>query len=492
MSPGAEKFSGSVPLSEKRAILESIYASAYDRNPSKLAWWDLGEWSLIGTEGCLETGSLHAPMSPDGFKGVRVKAESILHQKENGWSFKGAFGYSIGVTDTLRSNLSFVRKPYGSPSFYYCKAPARTWEAQRYVLSATATKNFNGKWALGAQIDYTGDKQFRKSDVRNNQSALEMAIEVGGSVLLGMNILSAGLSYERNKEQPDFSRLYNTGLDYTIYLMNGLGTQVMNQYSNMVWTQNVPGAYIDWELRGKKNRLSIGYSFKSGADGWKNKSTQTTSRQEKWSEYSFMSHRLNVTDILRLSEGNTLIFNYKIRFTSGQSSNWSQSAGRFISDYNADQYESGVKVEYVSQGWFRKAGLDAGLNGESLLDKNYNARLDYQTLTGIIFTGFGVHLGKTDLCLDLTGGYVKSPMVDYAPNAAKDGSNIYTTNIGRYEEAWLKTGRWNAGATLQAEIPARKTLVNIGTSYNYTWAGASDTYKNLNLQECRIFLNICF
>ena len=473
---------------ERYTVLNRIYSLSYDRNPSRLAWWDMDEWALIGTEAYLTSGQLHSPMSSDGAKGFGVKAESLLHQKENGWSFKGSFGYSIGMTDSLRANLSYRLKPYGSPSFYWCKVPATTWEVQRYSLSGTAVKNFDGRWALGFQVDYIGDKQFRKNDVRNEQTALEIALEAGGSVLLGRNLLSAGLLYERNREQPDFSRIYNTSLDYSIYLMNGLGTQIANMYSNVVWTQNVPGVYAGWEYRGQANRLNVKYSFRIGSDGWENTSTQSASKQVQWTRYDFTAHQVGISDVWTLPESQVLILSADFDCTSGKSSTWSQASESFIKDYNASLYGGKLGAEYHREGWFRRAGLDLSLDAENRLDKNYNARLKFLTLESVIFAGLGMKAHKTDLSLDFTGGYAFSPQVTYSPGAAREGSNFYTTYVGLAQEQWLNTRRWRAGVSLRAEVPVGKTGLEVGAAYNYTGAVASE----LDFQECSIFLSVYF
>ncbi len=487
----AEKPAHSISSSGDRENNDKIYNSVYDKNPSLLTWWDYGTWSVIGVEGYSGKGLLHSTLSPDGARGLNIETRSILHQKDKGWSFSGKFSYSIGVTDSLRSTLSFRKKPYGSPSFFYCLVPAKTWEVQQYALSATATKNFHGKWSVGAQLDYTGDKQFRKTDVRNDQSALEINVSAGASVVMGGNILSAGLTYERNKEQPSFSILYNSGERYTIYLMNGMGTQMSN-LTQPVWQQNVFGGYVGWNWHGEKNRFASKLYFKSGKDFTEDKSTQIAASQERWTEYNFSEYGISATDILQLSAENELIFDVEASLTSGKSSGWNQTSKRFIQNYNVDMYGVSAEVRYVARGWFRKAGLNVDLNGENRLDKNYDARLDYMTLAGNIFTGFGVKAGKTDISLDLTGGLSNGLSVDYQPNAAKDGTNIYTTNIGRNEESWLKTGLWNAGAGLQVDIPIRKVVLSVGGRYRYTGALSSDAFSGQKWQNCNVFLRVWF
>lgn len=487
----AEKPDYLVASSGDRENNDRIYSSVYDKNPSLLTWWDYGTWSVIGVEGYSGKGMLHSPLSPDGSRGLKVDTRSILHQKDKGWSFSGKFSYSIGVTDSLRSTLSYRRKPYGSPSFFYCLVPAKTWEVQQYALSATATKNFNGKWSVGAQLDYTGDKQFRKTDVRNDQSALEINVAAGASVLIGDNILSAGLTYDRNKEQPNFSILYNSGERYTIYLMNGMGTQMSN-LTQPVWQQNVFGGYVGWVWRGDKNRIATRAYFKSGKDYTEDKSTQIASRQERWTEYSFSSYGISATDILHLTAEKDLIFDVEASLTSGKGSGWNQASKRFIQNYNEDMYEVSAGARYVTRGCFRKAGVNVGLNGENRLDKNYDARLDYMTLTSNVFTGFGVKAGKVDVALDLDGGISNGLTVDYQPNAAKDGSNPYTTNIGRKEESWLETGMWNAGACLQADIPIRKVVLNVGGRYRYAGAYSSEAFSGQKWQNCSVFLRVWF
>lgn len=490
---GAERQRGLFPDARSRATLSGIYKSVYEKNPSMLSWWDYDVWSVIGTEAHAGKGKLHSPTSPDGSKGLNINTESILHQKNTGWTFSGKFEYGIDWADSVRSTLSYRKRPYGSPSMFFCIAPASSWELQHYTLAATASKRLGSRWSAGAHLEYVGGKQFRKSDVRNEQTSLDISLEAGATGLFGRNLLSAGLSYERYKEKPEFSRVYNSGADYFIYLMNGLGTQVTGQENSPSWRQNVPGVYVSWGHHGAKNRITARYSFKIGEDCWKSEAIQSSTRQEKFTNYDFMFHSVSLSDLLTLSGERRLIFDGDFSFVSGESSNWSKSTSSFIADYDALLYEGRAGVRYSNPGgWFRAAGINAILAGESRHDKNYDARLDDMNLCGTAMAGFGAKIGKTDLDLTLSAGLSTWLQADYQPNAAKDGYNIYTTYIGKAEEAFLDAGQWHAGAELSVEFPVRKTLLSVGAAYNYAGAVADNVYKGARRQYGNIFLNICF
>ena len=113
-------------------------------------------------------------------------------------------------------------------------------------------------------------------------------------------------------------------------------------------------------------------------------------------------------------------------------------------------------------------------------------------LYGDAFAGFGTKVGKADLSADIHGGISSWLTANYNPNAAKDGNNIYTTYVGRAEEAYMNTDTWHAGAGLNIEFPAGKTLINIGASYSYTGTSADNTYKRTKWQSGKISLSVCF
>lgn len=481
------------PDSGQREALGRIYDASYDHNPSMLSWWDYSTWSTIGAEAYAESGKLHAPLSPDGRLGGKVGTSSILHQKGSGWSFSGKFEYGIESTDSLRSTLSYRRKPYGSPSMFFCIAPARTWEIQNYTLGATASKRLGERWSLGAQIEYIGWKQFRKSDVRNEQSALDIRIEAGATVAAGRSLLSAGFIYERYKEKPQFSRVYNSGADYFIYLMTGLGTQVTGLENSPSWTQNVPGAYLEWALRGDTNRLSVRYSFKYGQDHLKSESTQSSSYQETRTEYAFMAHGLELADVRSLGNGGKLLFDTDFYLTQGDGSDWNKTISSFVEDYQALLYGGSLSAGYYnSSSWFRKAGISAAADGENRHDKNYDATLDGIRLVCGASVGFGCRAGKADISLDLNGGMSFWPYADYEPNAARDGYNIYTTYVGRAEEAYMNAGQWLAGLKFDVEFPVGKNLVDLGAAWSYSRAVAENVYRDASRQTGRVFMNFCF
>lgn len=491
--------SASVPSSVWRDDLKKIYNSAFDHNPSLLAMWDYHTWSVIGVEGQYGKGRLHAPQSPDGMAGIRVNTESILHQKKSGWTFSGKFEYSIGFTDSLRSTLSYRDKPYGSPSFFYCTAPADKWEVQQYSLSATASRRLGQKWLFGAQLDYDGGKQFRKSDVRNEQTTLSIDLTAGVSYVLGgteksSNVLTAGLSYERNKEAPSFSRIYSSGADYVIYLMNGLGTQVSNLAANHSWTQNVPGANLGWTFYRGDNRIYARYLFKYGSDGWKSTATESATKQSKISKYTFVSHGLNVTDARYLGADGKLVFDLNADYVSGKSSNLNKTTSLMVQDCNISLFNAEIAARYVSSGLLRMVGVEAVLSGQNDLDKNYDARFKCFCTNENAFVALGRKFGKIDITLGLDGGISLNPSVEYTPNAAKDGTNLYTTYVGRAKEQWLNTDRWRVGAKLGIEIPAGKTLVNAGLRFTHEspFSVSDTTYQATKWQEGRLSLAVVF
>ena len=481
------------PDAVQREALGRIYDASYDRNPSMLSWWDYSTWSTIGADGYVGKGSLHSPMAPDGRLGGKVGTRSVMHQENTGWSFSGKFEYGIETTDSLRSTLSYRRKPYGSPTMFFCIAPARTWEIQNYTLGAAASKKFGDRWSWGAQIDYVGWKQFRKSDVRNEQSALDIRLETGATASLGGSLLSAGLIYERYKEKPQFSKAFNSGADYFIYLMTGLGTQMTGLENSPSWTQNVAGAYLDWSARGEANRFSVKYSFKYGADHLKSESTQSSAYQETRTGYAFMSHALDVSDMLSLPGGGRLLFDADLYFTDGTGSGWNRTVSSFIDDYSAMLYGGSAMFGYYdSSNWLRKAGLSVTAAGESRHDKNYDATMDGLNLISDAFVGFGFKSGNTDVNFDLDGGVSLWPYAEYDPNAARDGYNIYTTYIGMAEYAYMQAGQWHTGAGVCVEFPLRRTLVGLGAVLSYSRAIADNVYKDRDYRSGRVYINICF
>lgn len=490
---GAERPHNLFPDAQTRETLDGIYRSIYEKNPSLLSWWDYDTWSTIGADAYAGKGKLHSPLKPYGEKGLDVRTESILHQKNTGWTFSGKFEYGIEIADSVSSTLSYRKRPYGSPSMYFCIAPGTRWELQHYTLAATASKRLAERWSAGVHLEYIGGKQFRKSDVRNEQTSLDISIEAGATGVFGRNLVSAGLSYERYKEKPELSRAYNNGADYFIYLLNGLGTQITGLESSPSWRQNVPGAYLSWGYHSGKNRLTAKYAFKYGEDCWKSESTQSASRQEKRTKYSFMSHDVALTDILTLSCGGSMIFDGSFSFVSGNSSNWNKTASVFIEDYTTTVYDGHAGIRFTNPGhWFRKVGVNADITGESRHDKNYDARLDDMNVTGDMFAGFGIKAGKTDITLDVNGGISFWPTVDYQPNAATDGYNIYTTYVGRPEEAYMNVSQWHAGAKFGVEIPLKKTLLHIGAEYRHNGAVTDNRYKGTRWQSGRFFFNFCF
>lgn len=485
----------SLPRQAERAFSKTQYEYVYRDNPAMLSWWDYAPYSVIGVRFDYEKGDLHHPQTYDRLLKGQVETESILHLPEKGWTFHGRFVYEYGMADSVRANLSYGLRSNGSPSFYFCRKPASEWNIQRYGFEATASKQLGERWSVGGQFDYTGDLSFRKSDVRNQQTALGIHIVLSATYRPSEHhVLSIGADYLRNKEKPLFSIIYSSGPDYTIYLMNGLGTYITDRQSDMVWIENTPSFLFQWMQTGDRNRFSLSYRFSSGHDQWRYQGTQAATRQEKWTRYDFTAHRIALSEIVYLRRS-LLNIRGELELVSGKGKSWNRTTSLFIRNYDYKGTHGNLAVEWHPyRSVLQELTIGGTYESEKRRDKSYDYRFNHSTMTAFARAQIGFDIGSVGTYLAVNGAYTHNPSVRHLPKAATETNNEYTKWIGIPLARWLGTDFARFGGSLGVEIPLRRTLLEIGLSADYALPTGSVApfYEGTDFLRMKCLVNIYF
>lgn len=486
----------SVPRRGERVFARTQYEYVYRDNPAMLSWWDYATYSVIGAALDYGNGGLHHPQTYDRMLKGGVETESILHMPEKGWSFHGRFFYENGVADSVRANLSYGLRSNGTPSFYFCRQPASRWNIQRYGLEASVSKRLGEQWSLGGQFDYRGDLAFRKSDVRNEQTTLDIHAVLSVSRRFGEHhLVSAGVDYLRSKERPSFSIVYSTGENYMIYLMNGLGTYITDQTSEMVWVEHAPSLLLQWMQTSAKNRFSLTYRFVSGSNRWRYRGSQSAARQDKWTKYDYASHRIVFSETLRTGRS-LLNVRGDADFTVGKGNSWSRTGNVFIQNYDYKGVTGTMTVEWRPlRSVLQQVAVGGNYSAENRRDKSYDYRFEHAAITAFVQAQAGFEIGSVDLDVALEGSYLHSLRVGHKPNAAVETNNEYTRWVGIPLAEWLATDIARVGVSFGTEIPVRRNLLEIGAVCDYSipvQKNLTASYDGSDFLRVKVFVNVYF
>lgn len=482
-----------IPLSADREFLDAQYDYSYRTSPAMLSWWDNASYSSVGAEFHFENGRLHHPQTYDRLVMGSVGTRSIQRQKK--WTFHGRFVYENGSIDSVRANLSCALRKNGSPSFYFCRKTASRWDIQKYGLEATASRQIGDRWSVGATAEYVGDLAFRKSDTRNSQTTLDMHIALSGTYKVSEHhVVSVGADFRRVKEKPSFSKVYESGPDYNILLMNGLGTYIRELESNVSWRGITPGAFAQWMQTGERNRFSLTYSFSAGNDRWMNNAIQNEDAQMNWTDYAFMKHDLLFSEIIYF--GHSLL-NVRGRgeLLSGHGSTWNRTTKAYIQNYDYSSAGFGLDAEWrPERGVLKKAGAGCAWSSASRRDKSYDYFFSDSSLEVSASVQAGVNAGRTFLSVTADGRYRHSIGVTHNPGAAVVSNNEYTKYVGEPLSHWKEVSYADAGIALDIDIPVKKTLLGTGVSalYSVPAGNVPQAYVKTDFLNIVFFLNVFF
>ena len=456
-----------VPDKAQRDFYDTQFSYIYEENPSMLPWWEYPVYTEITLEGDYAGGKLHHPQTVDGLLLGRVYTESIVRLPDNKWTFSGSFVYENGRTDSLRANLSYRLRDNGSPSFYFCKNPGARWNIQKYGLTAAAARKFGRHWSAGISAVYTGDMSFRKNDVRNAQTTLNIDIRLSASCHLESgHVLSLGASWLHAKEKPSFSIMYSSGPDYTIYLMNGLGTYLTDLQNNMSWIENAPGAFVQWLQRNEKNEFSIAYDFRSGNDGWYQRGIQAEDRQQRWTDYRYMKHRLTFSESLFLGRS-SIHLRGGAGITTGSGKSWNNVSSVYIRNYNYSARTADISMEWrPGTAILESVTAGAGYVSENRQDKSYNYRLGESVMDAFLKVQTGFNIGSVHAGIFAAGGYRTGLSLSHRPGAAANTGNIYTEYVGIPLGEWYDEDIAGFSAGIDADIPVGTDIIAVGAGYS--------------------------
>ena len=476
----------SVPDRAEREFFGTQYRYVYGDNPSMLTWWEYPTYAEISLEGDYEDGKLHHPQTCDGLLTGRVYTESIVRFPDNKWVFSGSFVYENGQADSVRANLSYRLRNNGSPSFYFCKNPGTKWNIQKYGLTAAAARKFGTRWSAGASAVYTGDMSFRKNDVRNAQTTLNIDLRIAASCSLPSgHVFSLGASWLHAKEKPGFSTIYSSGPDFTIYLINGLGTYLSDLLNNMAWIENAPGAFAQWLQKNDRNEFSVAYDFCSGNDGWYQQGIQSAKRQQRWTDYRYMKHQVTFSESLFLGRS-SLHLRGNAGMTTGSGKSWNNSSSVYIRNYNYNALTADVSLEWrPGMPVLESVMAGAGYLSENRQDKSYNYRFGHSAADAFLKVQTGFSIGRVYAGISAAGSYVTGLSVSHSPGAAANTGNIYTEYIGIPLSEWYDEDIAGFSAGIDVDIPAGKNnIIAVGAKYSRDMSLVSK--RNFNTAQLSI------
>jgi len=438
------------------------FQDKYKSTPSMLSYWNLKDWSYIGSSYDFASGNFRNNQSYNKLSGFNLNTESVARHKESGWSFYGMFSYTNGNADSIHNNMSFKLPENGSPIYHFLKVPGQ-WKFQRYEFNAIAAKQLSNKFSIGTKINYDGDLAFRQNDTRNNQTTLRYDLTFSGTYNINEeNRVSLGAIYSRSKEEPNFSNKFqheSNDLSYNRYLNSGLGSYVKNVNFPTYINEFTYSALLQWSLENRKNRYSAIIKGTLGNDYVVNKDIRNIQDQNRILKYDYKKAELLATSLNKVGK-NYLYTKIEAILTKGSGSMYNDVNRSYLSNYEATITSFKLNVNYMDfSSLVNKLNFDFGIHKEKRFDKNFGYTFNWFNMYAGLGLLFSANIGQTNIKFGAGSSYHKN--IDYKldPNAASQ--NLYTDWIANPYMTWLTTDYLDIPATINCTIPTGKSQVEI-------------------------------
>lgn len=173
-------------------------------------------------------GDFYSPLEMGNNKGVNVDVASLLKIGE--WNLFGGFSYKNKFAGKSRSALMYPVNYEDNPLFLF-QHHSSEWNTQQYRFSVKGARKVGcGRWRIGFMGTYSGYLAYKQTDIRNEQTTLDMILGAGAGYQLSSQwLLGLDVSYNWTKTSPNFSIVYNHQPDdiyFKNYMNVGYGTVI--------------------------------------------------------------------------------------------------------------------------------------------------------------------------------------------------------------------------------------------------------------------------
>ncbi|MFB9052511.1 DUF6850 family outer membrane beta-barrel protein [Formosa undariae] len=408
-----------------------IFENRYFDIPSLINQANLQKFSYGQANYLYSEGELRHPQDYKKQNGLYVETASLSAVQNTNWTLYGSLEYLNTRLEDVENNLTYGITEYNSP-YYFFQETNGVWNHQDYNFEASAANKINSKLTLGGYLNYDTNFYFRKTDTRNELTALKILTKLSLSYQLNPeHILSVAISNEFFKTDSELGNKFpenNTATTANYYLNTGLGSYIKNIDNGFQTKRNIPELQFSWITRKSDWDLSVSSDTKYGLERWIDKNIVNLGENDELTKYSFLKESVKV--FYNKYKDNSLLSLYlKAEYLKGNGKVWEDSGAYYYKNFTTTSYLVNAEANMLFYNkLLNKISLGLNYYNKSQLDLNYAYVFDYQYLDPKIEIGLNKRISnKTAVFATIETAYHMVLNVEHDPFAA---NNIYVDWIG--------------------------------------------------------------
>ena len=445
-------------------------------NQSNLKKFSYGEGKYLYGEGKLR--------HPQEFKkqnGLYLKTASLAALENTNWTFYGSLEYLNTRIEDVENNLTYGISEYNSPYYFFQKTTG-IWNHQNYNFEISAAHKVNSKLSLGGYLNYDTNFYFRKTDTRNELTALKINGKLSASYQFNeKHLLSLALSTEFFKTDSELGNKFpenNTEVTANYYLNTGLGSYIKNIDNGFQTKRILPQLQLHWLLKQNNWDLSVESATKYGVEKWVDKNIVRVEENDELTKYSFLNQQFNVV-YNQYKKNSLLSINLNAEYLKGKGKVWQEVGTYYAKNFNATNYNFKTEANILFYKKFlNKVSLGVNYSNVEQLDLNYAYQFDYQFLEPKV--AFGLHKDvstKTSFFTNISGLYHHVLDMQHNPYAA---NNIYVDWIGNSVADYTGTSSFNLNTKLGFNVKLKnENTLECSLTGDY-WKATSLSNETIN------------
>ncbi len=376
-------------------------------------------------------GSLRHPQEYKKQNGLYLETASLASLENTNWTLYGSLEYLNTRKEDVENNLTYGVLDYGSP-YYFFQQTSGLWNHQNYNFKVAGANKVNSKLTLGAYLNYDTNFYFRKSDTRNELTALKIVGKLSASYQFNdIHLLSVSIGNELYKANSELSNKFpenNTELTADYYLNTGLGSYIKNLDSGFDTKRSIPEVQLQWFLKQGNWDLSIESDTKFGTERWIDKNILNVEENDERTRYSFVDQEFTVF-YNRYKANSLFSLNLNAGYLKGDGKVWQETGAYYAKNFTTTGYRlaTGATLLFYNN-FLNKVNLGIAYHNKEQYDLNYAYTFDYQYIEPQVSLGFNTSISKkTAFFADISALYHHVLDVEHDPFAA---NNIFVDWIG--------------------------------------------------------------
>lgn len=427
-------------------------------------------------------GDYFSPLDLGNKKGLDVKIQSILTLKS--WNLYGKVNYTNFYASKSYSALMYPVSYLENPLFIF-QNHSSNWNIQDYKFEVLGNRYLDRemKWNIGFNAVYDGVLTFKRTDVRNEQTRLNIVLTSGiGYQLNDRWKIALDLGMKLSKTIPQLSIIYNhpsNDVHYNNYVNLGMGSMLLSSGTKYKIKDVVPKMVINITHDNSYKQERFASSILYNLENWQNINLRSSKIDNK--VHSFKSFKIQTLyEVLWRNKTNRTILGGYFSYQDGNTYYRPQFNGRFIRTSTLDNLNLQLlyrKEKYSSFIKGYRSSLNISYN--KLHDNNFGILYKLIRIQPSVRTTFLLLQNRHKHNFEISSGIQLCIVKDLTEYQYR--KSLHDNLLGEQFREYLRTNHLNADLKLSYLVNHSICIYSILNykqpfSKNYVSDGQNDSY----------------